>query len=367
MAQLATSPQVVGRKKSAYSEADEARAVVHACYTLRETGLRLPLVWGQRVLGTVWDDPKNHRTLWVPRRCTAKPYSSQDIAINASTSGQMWQWQWYKPVNSEVANSWYDMWGLTGNPQSGDWSGPARTARQFSDATSGAMYHGGNVSTKSKYLARASAHRTITSSNTSYIIQDRVLSYDACTMSASLQNMTNTLPAQRYVSSGPGLQIGCYADTVHNATAANLTAVKFTDNGGNPSQDIQYTPTLTKIPSITAPTGFLAARAAIECPGAATKNGLPYLDNGGHEGATKIESYTWSAAPTGTVSFFLAFPLFMSVDMQVIGQCQDAEFLAGVDALGKQIYDGACLNALFTTSSAASGSLLYGEMETLWF
>jgi hypothetical protein len=358
------SPQSRGRRKSAYSEADEARAIAHAVWTLRGTRLKLPLVWGQKIIGTVWDDPANRRTLWIPKHC-ARPYSSQDAAISASTSGQVWQWQWYKAVSvSVVLNNWFDTWPIAGNPQAGAYGGTARTARQFNDATTGAMFHGGNVSPKNKYLARSSAFRAVTTTNTSYIVQDRVLSYDGCTMTASSQTMTNTLPAQRYITSGPGLQIGCYADAVHSATAANLSALTFTDNGGNLGQSIQLTPTLVKTPSIGAPTAVLGARAAIETPGIA-HNGLPYLDNGGKEGAEKIEAYTWSAAPTGTVSFFLAFPLFMSVDMQIIGQCADAEFVAGVDALGKQIYDGACLNVLYTTDLVGA-SQVYGEMEVLW-
>lgn len=355
------------RAKSRHSEGDEARAIALGVRAVGAWRGTIPFIWGARYLGDIVGDPDRSRTLWIPRHAATRPYSGEDDALNAATSGKAWRWTWQKPLSASVViDNWYDLWPTDGNPQKGDFSGTARTARPITNSTTGAMYHGGNVSPSIKTLVRASAFVSTSSTNRALVVEDRVLAYDACTMSAGSQNMTNTLPATRYINTGdPGLQIGCWADTVHNATAANLVALKYTDNAGNAAVDIQYTPTLNKIVSIAAPTALLGARAVIQSPTLTTKNGLPFLDNAGRGGARKIESYQWSAAPTGTTCFTLSFPLFLTVDIQTSNAAMDAEFLAGIEATAKRIYDDACLNVLVCPHIAAS-SMLYGELEALW-
>lgn len=356
-----------GRRKAQHSEGDEARAIACGVRAVGAWRGAIPFIWGARYLGDIVGDPDRGRTLWIPRRCATRPYSGEDDALKAATTGKVWSWTWTKFLSASfVIDNWYDLWPVDGNPQHGDYSGVALTARVFTNSTTGAMFHGGNVSPSIKTLVRGSAFMTSSSTNRAVLVQDRVVTYDACTMSASSQNMTNTLPATRYISAGdPGLQIGCFADTIHNATAANLIALKYTDNGGNAAIDIQYTPTLNKVVSIAAPSALLGSRAVIQSPTLTTKNGLPYLDNAGRGGARKIESFQWSAAPTGTCSFSLSFPLFLTVDLQSSNAAMDAEFLAGIEATAKRIYDDACLNVLVNPHIAAV-SMLYGESEALW-
>lgn len=363
---MLAAPAVHARRKSC--EVDETKAITYAAWVWRDTPTWVAVCVRGRVVGEVRGDPQLGRSLF--RRCsTGVPFASYDDAVSKlSTSLKFWAIYWYKPTSTSIViDNWYDLWGCDGVPQAGNWSGTARTARPFANTTAGAICAGVAVSPSLKYLTRASqfAYNTIRA----YLIYDRVLAYDACTMTASSQNMTNTLPATRYISTGdPGLQVFVEADTVHNATTANLTVLTYVDQGGNTGHVAPTSPTLSKIVSVAAPTSTLGARAVIQAPGITTKSlAGAYLNlAAGDQGVRSIANYTWSAAPTGTCSFVLQFPLMLFVDSVVLGQVGDWEFLSGVEAIGKRIYDDACLSVMTCPHVTGQPATNHGWMEFSW-
>lgn len=368
------APAVRTRLKARHSEGDEARALLRAMSVWRDTPLWIPVVWGRKLIAHVKGDPVNRRVhVWFGRDL---PYADYDDAILKKSAGKHWGTYWCKPTStSMVIDSWYDLWGSIGNPQSGDWSGTARTARQFTNTTTGSMWTGAAVSPSKKYVTRASQFNTEATVQ-STLLYDRVLSYDKCTMTASSQNMTNTLPATRYASIGsPGLQIFIEADAIHNGTAANLNVLNYTDQDGNGPNPVPTSPTLAKIVSVAAPTTTLGARCVIQTPGVATKSGNPYLtlanqstssSGGAQQGVRAILNYTWSAAPTGTVSFVLQFPLALFPDVVTVGAASDYEFVSGIEAINKRIYDDACLCFLICPHVTAQPSNQHGWLEFGW-
>lgn len=359
------APAVHTRRKS--REVDETRMITLAAWVWRDTPIWVPVIVRGHVVGEVRGDPTLGRSLY--RRCsTGVPFVSDDDAVrNLSTNLKHWAIYWYKPTDTGIViDNWYDLWGCDGVPQKGDWSGTARTARKFLNTTNGALCAGTAVSPSLKYLTRASQFNYGTIK--AYVIYDRVLSYDACTMTAGSQAMTNTNTATRYISSGdPGLQVFIEADTVHNATAANLTVLTYTDQSGNTGHTVVTSPTLSKIASVAAPTSTLGARCVIQTPGAATKNMNPYLTlAAGDQGVRAIADYTWSAAPTGTNSFVLQFPLALFIDSVIAGQVGDWEFVSGIEALGKRVYDDACLSVMTNPHVTAQPATNHGWMEFAW-
>ena len=346
-------------------------------FAWRDTPIWIPVIYGRRIVGEVRGDPDRGRTLV---RCGGFPYDDYDTAVAKKSTGKHYAVYWTKGLSSTaVIDNWYDLWGVEGNPQKGAWTGTARTARVFTNATTGALNCGNAVSPFIKYLTRTSGYSQ--GSVQAALIYDRVLSYDACTMTASSQNMTNTLTATRYVTarafplaSDPGLQIFVEADTVHSATAANLSVLNYTDQDGNGPNAIPTTPTLAKIVSVAAPTATLGARCVIQTPGVTTKSANPYLtlanaatssSGAAQQGVKNILNYTWSAAPTGTVSFVLQFPIALFADMATAGQCFDADFIYGLEVANKRVYDDACLSCLYNPHVAVNSSM-HGWSEFGW-
>jgi hypothetical protein len=345
------------RRKARHSEGDEARALKLCAFLWRHERVWVAISFGGRIIAHVKGDPANNRTLVIFGNDV--PYGSYDDAVSKKSGGKH-----YGPVyflkfidTAVVVDNWYDTWGTAANPIAGNWSGTARTARQFLNTTTGALYTGPSVLPQKKYLTRALSFNQ-DSNVLATLIYDRVLSYDACTMTASSQAMTNTLAATRYISSGdPGLQIFVEADTVHNATAANLTVLTYVNQAGTGGNVVPTTPTLTKTVSIAAPTSTLGARQTFP-------KGQIYLNLAlGDLGVRSITDYTWSAAPTGTNSFVLQFPLMLSADVVINGNSSDYEFLSGLEAINKRIYDDACLSVMTCSRSTATPTFLNGMME----
>lgn len=352
------------RRKARHSECDEARAIVRAAHVWRNERAWVAVMHGGRIIANMKGDPENNRTMVLG---TDVPYGSYDDAVSKASGGKQYGPVYYMKFidTAVVIDNWYDTWGCGGVPQAGAFGGTALTARRFIASTAGALYTGPAVSPQKKYLKRTlSGNQDSTILAT--LLYDRVLSYDTCTMTAGSQNMTNTLTATRYISAGdPGLQIFIEADTVHGALAANLTVLTYVDQTGNAGHIVPTTPTLTVIPSIAAPTATLGARGIIQQPGITTKNlGQIYLNlAAGDLGVRSITGFTFSAARSGTNSFVLQFPLMLSTDAAILGWTSDYEFLSGLEAINKRIYDDACLSVMTNNHVFGAPSFLHGMAE----
>lgn len=333
----------------------------------------LPVVRGGRHLGWVWGDGNGHASTFVPfthGSLSLMPWSTYDQIINSltdSNSIKRFSFIWWKPSDSPVASNWYDYWPCAGVPAAGTYPGSTRTARQCDDTTIGAMQHGGNVSPSEKYATRFTAMaRTIPRT---YILYDRVLTYEACEFSASNLTMTNSLTAQRYVSSGqPGLQLCMTGQTALNATTANLTNLEYTNQAGTTLRDLIYTPTIEHIVSAAAPTAQRPARVIAPGTSSSLCGRGPFLPLGaGDTGAQLVDNYTWSAAPTGTFCLALIFPLAYISAQAVLDQPGDIELLQGVYGNQKltRIFDGACLSVMGLIGSATDSSV-QGYVEVAW-
>lgn len=263
-----------------------------------------------------------------------------------------------------VANNWYDLWPVAGNPTSGTINGTAFTARQFDDTTTGALTHRGNVSTDWKFLL--SSWVIATANTPMLMLYDRVLAYDLCTFNASAnQTMTNTLTAQRYNSGAPGLLISVVVNTVNGSTATNLTQLRYTNQAGTTLQAMPTSPTVTFIPSAAAPSSTLGAR--VNCPITSGQTipwtfALPLAS--GDTGARLINDYTTSAANTGTSTYMLMHPMgdlmvpvaAVPTELDRVFQITDME----------RIYDGACLAMMAYAPATTAAAGITGGIRYAW-
>jgi len=361
------SPALLGLSRKSLGAGAEDAAILRARLAARGIGTPLPVFHDNRVVAVVQgrhpysDETRVQR---VPYRYNFA-YTSYDDMISEMAAGKVYTAQFGKtPTSAGVANNWYDLWPVTGNPTAGGLAGTAATAVQVNSATAGAIYVGGDVSTDVKYLL--SVWAIATANTPTLILYDRVLTYDSCVhTNTANQAMTNGVAAQRYISAGePGLQICCAVDTVQGATATNLTQLQYTDNDGNATQSMPTTPTVTFIPSAAASTTTLGARIIAPITSGATVPWGPFLPlASGDAGARLIANYTTSSSNTGTHCFIMMKPLAI-LPAPVAGIGNMVEQVFQVPGLPR-IYDGACIS-LLAFQPATTAYTLYGGCNVGW-
>jgi hypothetical protein len=314
---------------------------------MRDDMQRLPLMFPSH-------DLEGH-----PFRCSWSDYNAliNDITTNAKFGRTYFA---KTPSTAPVANNWYDLWPVTGNPTAGSITNSANTATNYSDATAGSMNKRGNVSTDQMHLLSFLA---VANANTPILqLYDRVLCYDQNAYTAgSSQALTNTNTAARYNTGAPGLLPWiCTGGTVQGSTAANLTVFTYADQSNNAGHTMPTTPTVTFIPSAAAATSTLGARMIVPITSGQTVTWGPYVPlANGDSGSRSITNYTTSAANTGSWSIVLSHPLAdMSIPNAGIPSQTDRVFQ--ISEL-ERVFDGACLSlAMFTPAATAITTFMGG-------
>lgn len=362
------APSVIGlSKKSIVHPGAEDAAVSEAMRALQTVDGITPILFNRDIIGWTDCDVMKQRITFYrkPAGMSFAGISTYDDIIALLGAGRKAQGIWSKGhTTAPVANNWMDMWPVGGAPAAGAYGGTALTAKQFSDTTTGSLYMGGNVNpTFLKYVLGGWAFAS--AGTPSLMIYDRVLTYETCSFSASVQSFVNTLTPQRYVSAGQsGLKVLVTNQALLGSTAANITALQYTDQDGNALQSMPTTRTVSVIISAAAPTTTLGARvvAAADSGGTTVWSEFLPLANG-DSGVRQLTTFTCSAANTGTLCFVLMRPLFFIPT----GTAGIASMVDGVFQLAnlEQIYDGACLSFL-AYFPAATAATWCGEIDAGW-
>lgn len=372
--------------RSQYTPSDEAAAWTRALEAARGNIRAVPVLFGRKRIGVVQgrsphsDDVRGVRLREGASRAEAArimrdledtrrldslrvmPFADENEITDSTTSGKYGRTIWSKVCTTAgVANNWYDLWRVSGNPTSGLINGTARTAVRFDEASTGAIGHRGNVSTDTKHILSMLA--TASANTPTLVLYDRVIAYDQCSISTSNQTMTNTLTAQRYNSGAPGLLPVMCTNTVLSATASNLTQFRYTDDAANATQSMPTGTTVSLIVSSAAPTANLGARIFAPSTSANTVvwgYHLPLAN--GDNGVQLVEDYTWSANNTGTFTLVLLHPL-AEIILPTATVSNEVDYVHQI-AEAEQIYDGACLSFLSyfpaTTAHTVGGNIRYG-------
>ncbi len=362
------APAIHVPRKSTHGPCDESRAIKAGLFAAQGCTQPFPIVFGRKVLGLAcgrsWPDPTVFYSRETDIRCAFNNYTP-DVP-NAIAKGQ-----WIRAVFQKVAstasisNNWYDYWPTSLSPEPGTFTGAAFTSRAFTDTDFGAMKIGNAVSPQQKMLMSL----TMQSSNTIsiYMLYDRLLAYEACSFNANAQqNMINGATLPRYQNAGQsGGSCIVPVQTVLGATASTLTQLAYTNNAGvghNMPTDIvpQF------IASAAAPTANLAAR--LVCPSLnntsinAYSKFLPVVT--GDQGMRSIQSFTTSAANSGTFAFVLVRPLatFLCAPGAGLVATQIDQI---VDITNfEPILDGACVNFLGMQNTTTNTVL--GSIDVMW-
>lgn len=316
----------------------------------------LPVMRGRELVGIASPGRWRPATHQEKRWASWTKYDDYKSSMNSKKSYRAFA----RYNTAQKTSPWNDYWpqaSVLPGTGAGDIAGTALTARQFDDTTAAAIWHGGNKASEKKYLVGLDV-QTINSFATiplPMILYDRVLAYDANTISTSSQNMTNTLTAQRYVGTGlPGLQIFiAKGGTATGATASNITTLTYVDQDGNTAT----CPTTQALAIATS----LSDTGNLLCPfisGTGNMFSVFMPLAVGDSGVRSITNYQCSANNTGTMSMVLAKPLawFFEGDNEAAsGEYFNSLSFVDTYMAMERIYDGACLSFLYNADGNTNG------------
>lgn len=309
------------------------------------------------VRGRGWRDPRVDIVPLPEKMWTG--FATYDDLISEITAGKKWTALFSKAhTSAPVANTWADLWPVAGAPTAGTYGGTARTSKPFDDTATGALLHGGNVSTDTKHLL--SEIITSSAGTPTLWLVDRVLSYETCAFSAAVnQAMVNTVSAGRYIgASASGMQVMVVADSLLGATASNMTRIEYVTQAGATGRLMPTAVTKVITTGAAAPTTALGARCVMPL-------GLsPWMElQAGDTGVSSIANYTTSAANTGTMTFLQLRPLALMPTFAA-GIPAVMDLVAQVASL-ERVIDGACLSFI-AFFPAATATTVFGRVEMGW-
>ena len=281
-------------------------------------------------------------------------FSSVDALVNAITSGQNYKTQWNKITGAAAytAGRWYNSFTLAGTPVAGNYTGTALNAQQLNDSSTGAMWHGGNVSTMTKHVLNVGAVTAVaTGVPTTLMLADLLLYYPGINMNiATSQSLVNGVGLPRYTS-GDGVRAFLEITATTGATAHNLS-YNYTNHAGTAGQ----------VNPVTVACTASAIVPHLTHSGTAASNFGPFLPLGtGDRGMRSVQSVQLSAASgaAGTAALVLCKPL-LTIPLTTLGVQSERDLLP-------QVVDGACLAwLLFTGAATAAATNFYGYVDTGW-
>lgn len=364
---LPLAPSVVGLSKKSADPRAEDRFIKYCVSGAAGVSATIPVVWGRDLIGWTVGRQGSRRAVFYRRppglRLTG--ITTYDDLINAMGAGRRYTGIFSKAhTSAPVANNWYDLWPVGGNPAAGAYGGSALTAKQLSDATAGSLFTFGNVeSTYNKFLSYVTGQSS--AGTPGLLLYDRVLTYEACGFSTGSQSFTNTLPALRYIAAGQsGLKVVVTGQTVLGATASNITTLTYVNQAGTGSQTMPTGRTVAVIVSAAAPTGTLGSRVVSPADtGVATTWGWALPLATGDSGVRSLTNFTCSGANTGTLCFIL-MNNFVWWGLGTAGLPTQIDQVVQLANLPR-IYDGACVS-LMAYFPAATATTLVGDVNVAW-
>jgi hypothetical protein len=341
--------------KSIYGEHDMQRAVLRSMAMAKGLRQPIPVVFGKKAVACVgWDQHTDE--VW------AAPFESWDDIIREITQSTPQTFSTLIKKShlafTETTGLWYDYWPVAaGDPDGGTYPGAAATAYVGSPTADPGFPSVGPALTGSqtRHLMSAELCPQTQSGGTNpivtVIIYDRVLVYSACAIVNALTNMTNSVPATRY--SGVGVQIMVTSQVVLGG-AVNLTALSYKNELGNTQSATGLSRALDVGTTASATTPAQVNGGTPRTPWL----GLAAGDNG----VQIINSWTCSAAQTGSLCFVLANPIYM-FSFPVLRQNLTHDLLRGNCNMFK-IADDACLSVITQTNGAQSN--LTVSLQMAW-
>lgn len=287
----------------------------------------------------------------------------QKITVNNQTARVDWN-KSFLPTSAAVAGEWHCLARGAGNPSSDTIynTGTNLAAQAVSDtnAGSGGMRHGGNVSPATKHIVNASAGTSATTTAPAVMmLVDLVLFYRVTSVTVTTaQTLDNTITLPRYTD-GAGLMAFAWNTSATAMGAATPTiTLNYTNQAGTAGRT---TPTVLPTCKTAAANGLILYSGT----GAGKYN--PFIPlAGGDTGIRSIQSLTLSASyVSGEFAIALCKPL-ITLPIGALGVVTERDYVNGLPSLPR-VYDGANLIWLMGSGAATPvNSGLFGHIDFAW-
>jgi hypothetical protein len=270
----------------------------------------------------------------------------------ASTRNYAWR---KVPNQATTIGIWFDLSLSAGNPPPKFWfDATPLTSKVVSQSLDGGLFHGSNVSPKTKYLRKTMAMcATATPLPMPMILCDYLLYYPTIGEDVTdEQFLTNTVTLPRYTD-GEGVM--CMAISVAARTGGQTFSIKYTNSQGVSGRISQ-----TVIQNSVSVTGSIVTsdRAANQQAGAF----IPLQT--GDTGIRYLESVTMNGVDVGLFSLVLVKPLGDTVIRGIDAPVEVDWFLDKKEM--PVIQDDAYLSWVVNPSGGLSGTPIIGTITTIF-
>lgn len=297
-------------------------------------------------------------------------WTSQDDLINQITNnGKVGDLTYQKTITpAQVAGTWSDLTVFAGYPVADTYAGTSLTYVATDENSTGALPHGGNVSTATKHFLTAASNVVGATAGPPFVLMcvDQ-LGYVPITgadvTGTGIRTITMTaLGAGARYPYGEGCRAYFSTEVAPTAGGPNLTSFVYTNSNS--------TPATGKTCPVTV--GFAATPVASQFPhtgNAATRYG-PFIPlAAGDTGIADFETFTLSGgtAYTGTGQLVLHHvkPLW-AIPIVANGIMTERDFLNQLPSLPR-IRDGAYLKfLLYQTGATTNNSVLFARGDYGW-
>lgn len=264
-----------------------------------------------------------------------------------------------------VAGTWTDPTVFNGFPVADTYAGTSLTYVPTDESSTGAIPHGGNVSTATKHFLNAGASIFAAAGAPWFVMcMDQVgyvpiTSTDVTGTGSRTITMTALDGSARYPN-GAGLRAYFSTEVAPTAGGPNLTAMTYTNQAGTTGKTVPVT------------VGFAATPVAGQVPhsGNAATRYAPFLPLAeGDSGIRDLEAFTLSGGTaytgSGQLVLHLVNPLFI-LPVVASGMYSERDFLNQLPSLPR-IRDGAYLKYMyFQTGATTTNSPIVFNMNYGW-
>ena len=264
-----------------------------------------------------------------------------------------------------VAGTWTDPTVFNGYPVADTYAGTSLTYVATDESSTGAIPHGGNVSTATKHFLNAGASIFAAAGAPWFVLCMDQVGYvpitgaDVTGTGSRTITMTALDGSARYPN-GAGLRMYFSTEVAPTAGGPNLTVMTYTNQAGTAGRTMPVTTgfAATPVAGMVPHSGNAATRYAPFLPMAAGDTGIRDLENFTLTGGT---AYTG----TGQLVLHLVKPLFI-LPVVASGMYSERDFLNQLPSLPR-IRDGAYLKYMyFQTGATTTTSPIVFNMNYGW-
>lgn len=280
---------------------------------------------------------------------------SLKTVVDAEVNGQMRNYMWRKnPTQVTVSGYWFDLSMSPGNPVPQYYIGAVGTATQMKQSTDGGLWHGANVSPKTKYLRQITTRSTsATSLPINMMLLDYLMFYSFIDEGITdEQLLINSVSLPRYTD-GNGVQV--MAVSLASRTGGKQFIINYTNSNGVSGRISK--PVIQNAITING-------NIVTSSPASNLTSGMFIPLQDGDTGVRSIESVTMLGGDVGLFALVLVKPL-VQITVRELTTVYEKDFLL-LGGIIPKIEDDAFLGFITQPTGSMAGIGVFGDLKVIW-